>query len=93
MLFALAMNDSEVVLLELLQPSGQLSLRLFEVVEPLQGPMIGAEGKMAPQEVWTEVFGENHSRKQFLAGGAISPFWFAESATGICNDMFLTICK
>ena len=62
MLFALEINNGKVVLLKLFQPSSQVSLRVLEIIEPLQGSTIGAEGEMVTQEVQLKMFGDNHDR-------------------------------
>lgn len=77
--------NGEVVFLQFFKPSGQLSLWLLEIPEPLEGAMVCTEGKLVTKEVWSEVLDEVYHSQQLTSCHAVLAFRLAQGSAGICN--------
>ena len=59
-----AVDNRKGILLQPFQPTSQLPFWFFEFGNPSQGSMVGPEGEVPTQQVWSEVMYEcDHSQK------------------------------
>ena len=77
------MLDLEVVLLQSLQPSCHLALRVLKTEEPREGRVVGADQEPLAMQVWLEMpHGQNHGQ-QLPSGHAVIALRPAKSAAEI----------
>ncbi|KAH3847524.1 hypothetical protein DPMN_089849 [Dreissena polymorpha] len=79
MLIARSVHDLHIVLAQLLNPSGYLSLWLLKVEKPRQTTMVSAYQELPTKEVMGELPCESDHSQQFLTGGTVPHLFFGES--------------
>ena len=82
MLLPTAVDHLKVVLLEFLKPACKLAFWIFEISD---GEPVGPYNKVLPQEVWSEVIGEDHEYEKFFLGYAILAFCLTQHTAPICH--------
>ena len=80
--------DSQVELLQLLQPSGNLSSGFFEPHHPGEALMIGTKGERSSVEVWPKMLYGSYNGEQFPACYAVILLLTAKGLTIICYRAF-----
>lgn len=65
-------HDGEIVLLKLLKPPGQLTLRLLEISQPCQRLVIHMEGEVLSKEIRVKVTDERDDCQQLPVGNTVS---------------------
>lgn len=91
LLLALLVADLKVILLQLLQPTRQLSLWFSEILQPHERTMVGSEKKPSTQEVRAEVVSEGDDSEKLSPGDTVVALGLAEKATGMCDHMLSPI--
>jgi len=70
---ARTMNNDKIIVLEFLQLSCKLSLRLFELLKPFQCTMVCSNGEWSTEEVLLKVFKKcNHCKELFSSYTIVS---------------------
>ena len=79
------MFNEECILLQFFKPSGQLSLRLLEVSEPIKRAMVCTQGELVTKEVRSKVLDKVYNSQQLASSHAVLVFRLAQGSTCIGN--------
>ena len=86
-----SVENSKIILLQPLQPSGKLSFGFLELPEPGEGAVVRSQCEVRTQQVRAEVLHKRDYSQQFSSGDTIASLLFGQDLASIGDDLLLTI--